>query len=117
MQHIIDNFKLYDLVETNQIDDIDLLHKLDENIVNDYHHIIIEHLSHKTIDEMNEEFNLLHSILIEANLGCNVETCSSTQRYHWIRENIHNSKNQSLRNKAFQFDMDLLDTMYCHFIH
>ena len=117
MHHIIDNFKLYELIETNQIDDIDLLHRLDENIVDHYHNIIIDDLSPQTIDEMNEQFNLLHSILIEANLGCNVKTCSSKQRNHWIRENIQIPKNQSLRNKAFQFYTDLLDTMHCCFIH
>ena len=45
MQHIIENLKIYQLIETNQIDDIDLLQRLDENIVDHYHHIIIEHIA------------------------------------------------------------------------
>ena len=117
MQHIIDNLKLYQMIESDKTDDIECISKLNENILDDYHHILIEHLSNKSVHEINEEFNNLHTMLRRENIHCDFGKCSSIRRYHCIRENIDNLEQQSLRSDNLQFYIDLMDTIHCYFIH
>ena len=117
MHHIIDNLKLYQMIETDKIDDIEFINKLNENILDDYHHILVEHLSNKSVDEINEEFNNLHGMLRKEGIRCDFGKCSSIRRYHRVRENIDNLEQQSLRTPDLQFFVDLMDTIHCYFIH
>ena len=79
--------------------------------------ILIEHLSNKSVHEINEEFNNLHTMLRRDNIRCDFGKCSSIRRYHRIRENIDNLEQQSLRSHNLQFYIDLMDTIHCYFIH
>eukprot|EP01084_Bolivina_argentea_P273455 465809_1 len=113
MHRITQHLQTYQLIENDIIDDIDFMMQMNEFIIDDYHHILIQHLSHKHIGHINEEFNLLNHEL-NKKIYCNVDKCSSIKRYHRIRENI---PSQIIRSPELQFYIDLMDTIHCYFIH
>ena len=114
-KRIIENLKIYQMIENNKIDDIALLQRLNNSLLDDYHHIIIEHLCNKPISEINQSFNTLNKMLLNV-INCNFNKCSSVQRYYRIREKT-NRTTQQLRGIELQFYIDIMDTIHNYFIH
>ena len=89
-----------------------------ENVLNDFHHILYEHLNEDTMDKysVNENFAFIYKYLVEENgLFCDVNKCGIYARYRREREREEIcTENNGYYPKIYQ---DILDMIYCYFIH
>ena len=87
------------------------------HLVNDYHHILDKHLNgdKKTAMFVHQQFEKIYKQMIneENDLKCGLSSCKIYQRNNRSREMEIITK----RNPNLSFYVDLLDTMYCYFIH
>eukprot|EP01084_Bolivina_argentea_P082149 148754_1 len=78
------------------------------NLINDYHHIIIKHLSHSNHIKNIENFNYINSNLLK----CDILTCNDYINHNKNRLNI-----SYVINKQISFYIDYLSSIHIHFIH
>eukprot|EP01084_Bolivina_argentea_P144793 253964_1 len=100
--------------EINQTDKFILTYfnDINRNLINDYHHILIDHLDCNTKQENNKHFEFINKTIA---LKCNISKCPQ-----YIRNNRDRQKKQIIKlkhNPETLFYIDLLDTLHCYFIH
>ena len=93
------------------------------NTINEYHHILLQHLSTGNKSTDNKNFRLIHQIFSKS-IKCDIGNCKKYMR------NNRNRQRQELKNeyeKTFNlqcksdpnalFFKEFLDSIHCYFIH
>eukprot|EP01084_Bolivina_argentea_P314141 544109_1 len=97
-------------------------------IINDYHHILLQHLLSDNKYQDNENFNVIHNMLSES-ITCDIAKCikyQRNQRGRYKQINGDQYGEEKLMNETFNlikqdsrcsFYKEFLDSMHCYFIH
>eukprot|EP01084_Bolivina_argentea_P174467 302231_1 len=82
-----------------------------KHFLNDYHHLLIEHLNEDTMEIMkcDEEFQCIFMKTFANELECDITECKIYLRNHRERE-----QNNIISN---HITMEILDSVHCFFIH
>ena len=84
-------------------------------IINDYHHILNEHLNGDYLpkSQCNDEFSNIHEIIKKhKKLNCILSECMIYKRSNREREKPDKDKEQEV-----SLEMDILDSIHCCFLH
>eukprot|EP01084_Bolivina_argentea_P018684 34755_1 len=102
-----------------------------KDLIDDYHHIILEHTSTGNRKRDNDNFAIIDSI-IGKTIKCDIAKCKNYKRNHRNRgKQIKNTeyKEEDLMNKTFKlehpgddnnnviFYREFMDSVHCHFVH
>eukprot|EP01084_Bolivina_argentea_P134893 237798_1 len=100
----IENF-IINYIETNKY----------QHIISDFHHILIEHLNHATLDDNCLNYDLINK-LCSKYVTCNIINCQFYIRNGRDRE-IESHTNNKKRDKNAQVIMEVLDNIHTYFMH
>ena len=142
VKHILNALKFYEGIQRDDKikNDEDILEYFNEHgeIVNDYHHVILQHLStgNKTTD--NNNFNIIDKIFRKS-IKCDITKCMNYKRNHRNRAEEEISgitglsfedteyAQEKLMNETFKLEHEgdpiaifykqFLDSIHCYFIH
>eukprot|EP01084_Bolivina_argentea_P076315 138309_1 len=121
VERIIMVLKFYQMINENSIINdkhneliLEYFNKY-EYLVNDYHHIIVDHLNSSTTCTNNYQFSLLHNEIAK-HIKCDVIKCQQYKRYSRNRENVEKATNK-IKDENVLFYIDLLDNIHCYFVH
>lgn len=87
--------------------------KYSGNIINDYHHILIKHLSHSDHTKNIENFQYINSQIINAqNIKCDITKCQHFKSHNKDKLDLNN--NTYYDNKYY---LNLLCSIHIYFVH
>eukprot|EP01084_Bolivina_argentea_P018685 34757_1 len=99
-----------------------------KDLIDDYHHIILEHTSTGNRKRDNENFATIDSI-IRKSIKCDIAQCKNYKRNHRHRYKVKNTeyKEEDLMNHTFKlqhsgdanviFYKEFMDSIHCYFVH
>ncbi len=103
-------------IDMNNNDLISFIHENKREILDDYHHILYEHLNEdKTSQtECNEQFNLIYKCIFnnKNNVFCDISNCCV-----YLRNNREREKTLVEYETDLAVYMDIVDSIHCYFIH
>eukprot|EP01084_Bolivina_argentea_P113062 201594_1 len=83
-----------------------------KDLVNDYHHIILQHTSTGNRNSDNENFAIIDAI-IRKSIKCDIAQCKSYKRNHTIR----GKQTTTGEHKEEDVMKKFMDSIHCYFVH
>ena len=113
LKNIIECLKYHKSINLENIDSN--ICEIYKEAVNDYHHLLSVYINHdeQTKEENDKAFDRIYEC-IDFKYD-DIDKCEIYDRYHRQREK--DKIEQIIKDESILFYIDMMDTIYCHFVH